>query len=400
MLQLGFVNFKPNTYMLVEGTSGIDKFFIIQKGQVTSQHTTPIPGSVPTVLGPGDFVGVIPCMSGQAQTENVICLTEVTAIMVKKEQYPELIMRNTPVAMKIVRAFTKEMRTLNESLTKLTIKKASAEENPEELFTVAQHYEKDGKFDIAVYAYYQYIKMCKDGSHIEDAKKRFVMLKKHATKAVYFESTGELIREYPPDTMIFSEHQKGRDMFIIQEGSVKISKVVDNEEVTLALLKKGDMFGEMALLEDQPRSASAIAHSKCKLMVVNKENFDQMVSTQPQMIARLTTMLADRLWSMYRQLSNTALILPRDKVIDMLALQMEKQKITSGSGFPYVTDLSPEDLVHLCGITAHDKPEAINAIFNDPNLKVDMGKIIIKDVSELIKTATFYRKQNGKNVNR
>ena len=70
--------------MLVEGTSSIDKFFIIQKGQVTSQHTTPIPGSVPTVLGPGDFVGVIPCMSGQAQTENVICLTDVTAIMVKR----------------------------------------------------------------------------------------------------------------------------------------------------------------------------------------------------------------------------------------------------------------------------------------------------------------------------
>lgn len=400
MLQLGFVNFKPNTYMLVEGTSAIDKFFIIQKGQVSSQHATPVAGSVPTVLGPGDFVGVIPCMSGQAQTENVICLTEVTAIMVKKEQYPELIMRNTPVALKIVRAFTKEMRSLNASLTKLTLKKTPGEETPEELFTVGQCYEKDGKIDVAVYAYYQYIKACKNGLHIEDAKKRFVMLKKHATKAVYFETNDDLVREYPADTMIFSEHQKGRDMYIIQEGSVKISKVVDNGEVTLALLKKGDMFGEMALLEDKPRSASAIAHSQCKLMVVNKENFDQMVSTQPQMIAKLTTMLADRLWSMYRQLANTALQSPKEKVIDMLALQMEKQKLNLGSGFPYVTDLSPEDLVHLCGISAHDKPEAVNAIFCDPLLKVDLGKIIIKDVPELIKTAAFYRKQNSKNANR
>ncbi|MBQ1833082.1 MAG: cyclic nucleotide-binding domain-containing protein, partial [Treponema sp.] len=202
MLQLGFVNFKPNTYMLVEGTTGIDKFFIIQKGQVTSQHTTPIPGSVPVVLGPGDFVGVIPCMSGQAQTENVICLTEVTAIMVKKEQYPELIMRNTPVALKIVRAFTKEMRSLNASLTQLTLKKNTVEENPEELFTVGKFYEKEGKFDIAVYAYYQYIKACKEGAHVEEAKKHFVMLKKHATKAAYFETSEDLIREYPEDTMI------------------------------------------------------------------------------------------------------------------------------------------------------------------------------------------------------
>lgn len=400
VLQLGFVNFKPNTYMLVEGTSAIDKFFIIQKGQVTSQHTTPIPGSVPTTLGPGDFVGVIPCMSGQAQTENVICLTEVTAIMVKKEQYPELIMRNTPVALKIVRAFTKEMRTLNASLTKLTINKNEVAETPEELFNVGICYEKDGKFDIACYAFYQYLKACKGGAKEEEAKKHFVVLKKHAQKAVYFEPNGDLVRSYPADTMIFSEHQKGGDMFIIQEGSVKISKVVDKEEVTLALLKKGDMFGEMALLEDKPRSACAIAHSDCKLMVVNKENFDQMVSSQPQMIARLTTMLAERLWSMYRQLANTALQSPKEKVIDMLALQMEKQKINVGKGFPYVTDLKPDDLVHLCGISAHDKPTAVNAIFNDPNLKVDMGKIIIKDVPELIKAAAFYRKQNSKNASR
>ena len=48
-------------------------------------------------------------------------------------------------------------------------------------------------------------------------------------------------------------------MFIIQEGAVRITKVVDGREVILAVLKKGDMFGEMALLENKPRSASAIA---------------------------------------------------------------------------------------------------------------------------------------------
>ncbi|HBB43117.1 MAG TPA: cAMP-binding protein, partial [Treponema sp.] len=378
MLQLAFVNFKPNSYILVEGTPGIDRFFIIQSGKVSVYREGSATGTAPTTLGPGDFVGVIPCMSGHSQVENVVALTDVVVIMVRRDQYPELIMRNTPVAMKIVRAFAKEMRTLNDDLTKITFNKNSSE-SPEQLFSVAKYYQNLSSYDIAIYAYYQYLKECPNGVHIEEAKKRFVQLKKD-THAVYFESNSDLIRDYPVNTMIFSEHQKGGDMFIIQEGSVKISKVVDGEEVALALLKKGDMFGEMALLEDKPRSASAIAHSPCKLMVINKDNFDQMVASQSQMIARLTTMLADRIWSMYRQLANSTLKNPREKMIDMLALQIEKQKTVIGKGMPYQTDISVDDLINLCGISQHDKATARAEIYNDPNVKISYGKITIPDV--------------------
>lgn len=394
MLQLAFVNFKPNSYILVEGTPGIDRFFIIQSGKVSVYREGSAIGTAPTTLGPGDFVGVIPCMSGHSQVENVVALTDVVVIMVRRDQYPELIMRNTPVAMKIVRAFAKEMRTLNDDLTKITFNKNSSE-SPEQLFSVAKYYQNLSSYDIAIYAYYQYLKECPNGVHIEEAKKRFVQLKKD-THAVYFESNSDLIRDYPVNTMIFSEHQKGGDMFIIQEGSVKISKVVDGEEVALALLKKGDMFGEMALLEDKPRSASAIAHSPCKLMVINKDNFDQMVASQSQMIARLTTMLADRIWSMYRQLANSTLKNPREKMIDMLALQIEKQKTVIGKGMPYQTDISVDDLINLCGISQHDKATARAEIYNDPNVKISYGRITIPDVPELIKQAAFYRKQNKK----
>ncbi len=378
----------------MEGTPGIDRFFIIQSGKVSVYREGSATGTAPTTLGPGDFVGVIPCMSGHSQVENVVALTDVVVIMVRRDQYPELIMRNTPVAMKIVRAFAKEMRTLNDDLTKITFNKNSSE-SPEQLFSVAKYYQNLSSYDIAIYAYYQYLKECPNGVHIEEAKKRFVQLKKD-THAVYFESNSDLIRDYPVNTMIFSEHQKGGDMFIIQEGSVKISKVVDGEEVALALLKKGDMFGEMALLEDKPRSASAIAHSPCKLMVINKDNFDQMVASQSQMIARLTTMLADRIWSMYRQLANSTLKNPREKMIDMLALQIEKQKTVIGKGMPYQTDISVDDLINLCGISQHDKATARAEIYNDPNVKISYGKITIPDVPELIKQAAFYRKQNKK----
>ena len=394
MLQLSFVNFRKDSFLLVEGKAVSDRFYIIQSGRVRCFKEVMASPEEQSFLGPGDFVGVIPCMSGHNQIESVMAVTDVVAISVRRDQYTELIQKNTPVALKIIRTFANKMRMLNETLTRLTLKN-SAVSSPEHLFSVASYYEKAGMIDPAIYAYYQYLKACPHGANVETAKRRFLVLKPRS-HAVYFEPPAEPIRRYPKNTMVFCEDQSGQDMFIIQEGQIKISKVVEGNEVILAVLKKGEFFGEMALLENKPRSASAVAHDACRLMVVNRENFDQMVATQPQMISRLTTMLADRLWSMYRQLANTSLQLPKEKMIDMLALQIEKQKITVVKGFSYQTDLTPEDVVNLCGITQHDKAQAMSELYNDSNIKFVGGKIYIPDVPELIKQAAFYRKQNAK----
>jgi len=379
--------------MVVEGKTDSDRFYIIQQGQVQCYKASGS-GIQPFMLGPGDFVGVVPCMSGHLQIETAVAVTDVVSIAVKRDQYPELIVKNTPVALKIIRTFANRMRQMNEMLTKATLNTV-ASDTYDQIFRVAQFYEKVMRYDIAVYAYYQYLKTRPVGQMADYAKQHFVALKPR-THAVYFEPTKDLTREYPANTMIFSEAQSGSDMFIIQSGEVAISKVVDGNEVTLALLHKGDMFGEMALLENKPRSASAIAHTNCKLMVVNLANFNQMVTTQPQLIARLTTTLAERLWSMYRQLDNANLKDPYQKMLDMLSLQIEKQKInidklvTKG----YQTDLTAKDLVNMCGIANEMQPKAIYDFNTSPHIRLVEGKIYIKDLPELVKQTSFYRKQS------
>ena len=264
MLQLQIVTFKQGSYMVVEGKADSDRFYIVQRGTVQCFKSSGS-GIQPFKLGPGDFVGVVPCMASHLQIETAVAITDVQAIAVRKEQYPELIVNNTPVALKIIKTFAARMRQMNEMLTKATLNTVVSDTS-EQILRVAQYYEKASRNNIAVYAYYQYLKTKPEGQYAEMAKQKFVALKAR-TRAPYFEPSKELSREYPQDTMIFSEAQSGSDMFIIQSGEVTISKVVDGNEVTLALLHKGDMFGEMALLENKPRSANAIAHSDCRLMV-------------------------------------------------------------------------------------------------------------------------------------
>jgi CRP-like cAMP-binding protein len=393
LLQLQIVSFRKGSYLVVEGKENTDHFYIIQKGNVQCMKASGS-GVAPTVYGPGDFVGVVPCMSDHLQIETAIALSDVMAISVRKDQYPELISQNTPVALKIIKTFANRMRVMNEMLTKATLHSV-VQDNHEQIFKVANFYEKNSFTDVAVFAYYQYLKTKPEGPNADLAKQRFVALKPK-THAVYFEPTAEATRQYPKDTMIFSEAQSGSDMFIIQRGEVSITKVVNGNEVTLAVLKKGDMFGEMALIENKPRSANALAHSDCTLMVINRSNFNQMVATQPQLVAKLTTTLADRLWSMYRQLDNASLTEPLAKMLDMLSLQLEKQRVKIGlSKISMQTEFTPKDLANMCGLPSQAQAKAIYDFEQYDQIRIENGKIFIKDAQEVMKAAAFYRKQNN-----
>lgn len=193
--------------------------------------------------------------------------------------------------------------------------------------------------------------------------------------------------------MIFCECQSGSELYIIQGGHVKISKIVDNNEVLLAVLKEGDMFGEMALLENKPRSATAITTSgQCQLLAVNRKNFNQMVATQPQLIARLTTTLADRIWVMYKQLANTRISVPIEKMYDMLTIQLEKLRIAPEAGKQHTFSFGPAELAKMCSISKEEAPKVISEFLTAPIIRSAENKIIITDTLELSKQTAYFKK--------
>ncbi len=104
-------------------------------------------------------------------------------------------------------------------------------------------------------------------------------------------------RSFPVGTKIFAEGTAGHEMFLILEGKVRISKSVPGiGEEALAILERGAYFGEMAVIEDSERSADAIAHSTCKLWVVEREKLDQLMFTDKDLAYVL-------LWTFVRTLS-------------------------------------------------------------------------------------------------
>jgi CRP-like cAMP-binding protein len=94
---------------------------------------------------------------------------------------------------------------------------------------------------------------------------------------------------------IFLEGETGTEMYIIQKGEIEIVKTYGTETSRLALLEVGDFFGEMSLLEEMPRDASALALTDYRLIRIDHSTFDQMVQENPEIAVRMLRKLSRRL---------------------------------------------------------------------------------------------------------
>jgi CRP-like cAMP-binding protein len=96
------------------------------------------------------------------------------------------------------------------------------------------------------------------------------------------------IRQYGPGARIFAEGDTGDGAYMILEGKVKVVTCSEHwDEITLGELDRGDIFGEMALIDDKPRSASIVAMTPCKLAFVDKKSFNDYLMGRSELAFRL-----------------------------------------------------------------------------------------------------------------
>lgn len=98
--------------------------------------------------------------------------------------------------------------------------------------------------------------------------------------------------------VIFREGEVGNALYLILEGKVRISREVSGMgEEALAVLGPGDAFGEMALIDDTPRSADARVHERCRLLVISKEALEDLLFLHKDLAYEI-------LWNFVRILSS------------------------------------------------------------------------------------------------
>ena len=373
-VRLSLTKFKAGTYITIEGKTENDYFFIIRSGKVRLVNTTTNQEETAggtRVLGPGDFFGVVGAITGHPCMESTQALENVELIAVKKNQFGFLIQKNAPFVMKIIRSFSVELREFDKLLAAKTQGSNQYEENPDNLYHSAQYYDSKNNLKAATYQYSQYVKIHPNRPHVADAQKRLNEIGDEQIQK--YQAKTEFNRTYEDGEMLFSEGEAGHELFIIQSGKVKITKITADKEILIAVLNPGDILGEMALLDNKDRVASAISFGPSSVTAVNQDNFNRIVTQNITLATRLITILSERVWTIYKQLANLMISDPLSRLYDTLLTQLLKKYVPIKPRTSYTFPFGIEELKTMVGFDKEDDEKPSN---NSSKTEPSVSKII------------------------
>ena len=193
-----------------------------------------------------------------------------------------------------------------------------------------------------------------------------------------------IMRNYQRGATIIHQDEPGSMLYIIVDGHVKITSVSsEGEELILALLTDNDFFGELSLLDGQPHSASATAMETTQVMTLNRDEFLEVITKNPEMVNNILVVLSNRL-----RRTNTMF---EDAVFLQLPARLSKRLLELGEQHGLKTDrgleielrLTQQDLANFLGASRVAINRLLRQLQDSGLISVDRKHISILQPGEL-----------------
>ncbi|HAO99797.1 MAG TPA: Crp/Fnr family transcriptional regulator [Fibrobacteres bacterium] len=188
---------------------------------------------------------------------------------------------------------------------------------------------------------------------------------------------------------IFNQADNSETFFLIAKGSVKVLLAgEDGREAILATLGEGDFFGEMALLDGEPRSATVRAVAKTRLLVIHREDFLLCLKKHPDLALALLSEMSRRLRAADRQISSLALMRVYGRVATTLLKLMEERgmRVRTREGKPIVVihgRPTHQTIAAMSGTTRETVTRVFKALEERGAIATDRKSLVILEEDRL-----------------
>ncbi len=181
--------------------------------------------------------------------------------------------------------------------------------------------------------------------------------------------------------IIFCEFEPGEEMYIIKEGKVRITKIQNDKEKTIDVIGPGEMFGEMALIDNDKRTATVIAETDVTLIRVDKNNFEMLAKNNPQWALKLLKNFSRRIYDAKRKLRILSIKDPDTRVLETL-IMLSEGNLKDDEKTVFL-NISPEDIAHWSGISVRDAEDILNRYFKMGKIVIEKGGVRINNINDL-----------------
>lgn len=200
--------------------------------------------------------------------------------------------------------------------------------------------------------------------------------------------------EYKEGDIIFCEYEPGNEFYFVQSGRVAIVKIINNREKTLDVLEAGDVFGEMSILEEEPRSASAIAMEQVKVLKFHRDNFDSLLNGNPQLAYKLLVIFSKRIYDAKRRLMILLLDEDQLKVMDVFCMLAEQNPMIDITG-PVTLKVTEQEVANWAALKLEDTQNVLTHLAKMGKIELYTDKVTVKNIRDFQRIVTSRRKKSA-----
>jgi CRP-like cAMP-binding protein len=187
-------------------------------------------------------------------------------------------------------------------------------------------------------------------------------------------------RAFARGDLIFQKGDPGHALYIVENGSVRIHVTgTQGADLTLAVMNPGDFFGDMALLDGQPRSASASAAADSTLIVLEREDFTELIRKRPDAALAVLARVTRRLRGSDQMASDLAFLDASGRLARRLMEMARQSGVQRGDGILLNLKITQEELANMIGVTRESVNRNLSEFRRQGLIGNDGRKIVIRD---------------------
>ncbi len=380
-----------------------ERIFIMQSGQVLLTSTDIESGQpVAEQVKSGEFFGVKSALGHFGREETATALVPTVAVSLTVQEFEILFSNNKALIMKMLRVFSNQLRQIHKK-TESILNNVTADQQSG-MLAVAKSFYDDEQYRSACDVYLKFLKRYPNTPKKEevarlyaDAKLRKEKLAVHSRGASLDDddvSTSSIklfqlpaferfAKNYEPGEVIIAEYEPGDSFYLIQSGRVQLVKCVNGTKKNLDILKAGEFFGEMAILDNSPRSATCMAAGNVKCLEFNKENFELLITGNPQMALLLLKLFCKRIYDQKRRFRILVVKDLQARLADVFMMLDEMNPVSNVAEKQRRFNVTVSDISHWAGLSPEVTRDEINKLVEKRKIEVYDNYVIVSNINDL-----------------
>jgi CRP-like cAMP-binding protein len=381
-----------------------ERIFILQKG-ILVLTSTDIETKLPVTeqVKSGEFFGVKSALGHFPREETATALTDSVAVVLTVQEFEQIFSGNSQVIMKMLRVFSNQLRQVHKKTE--SILNNITEDQQTGMIAVARSFYDDEQYLSCCDVCTKFLSLYSGTPQKEEVSKLYADAKlrddKVNTKTGNDDSQSDedassgalkqfslpaferFAKQYSPGNVIISEFEPGNCFYLIQSGKVQLVKCVNGAKKNLDILKPGEFFGEMAILDNSPRSATCVALGNVECLEFNKENFELLITGNPQIAVILLKLFCKRIYDQKRRFRILVIKDLQARLADVFLMFDEMNSTQNQNDRQRRFNVTTADLAHWAGLPLETTRDEVNKFVEKRKLEVYDNYMIVANIADM-----------------